>query len=212
MKAFNILAVAAVAGLCACESGNSNESSDKSMSSRTTGAAASTSSDASARNDAGSDYRSISSADSRILSILHAKNIEEIEIGKLAMDKGASDDVRNFGQTLVQDHQQCDNQVRQVSQAANAPLLEPKDINDMLAREKGMSQPPKDPLEELRSLDGPAFDQQFGRMMLQGHRDLIQIVENARPNVHDARVGQLLDQTLSTLHHHEDLAAEIVGH
>jgi putative membrane protein len=214
MKLFTLLALASAGGLCACESGNHGMASDtyRSPSERADGASASASSAENARNDAASRDQSIASADTRILSILHAKNLEEIKIGKLARDKGASDDVRNFGQTLIQDHQQCENQVRQVSEAANAPLLEPKDMNDMLAREKGMSEPPQDPAEELASLEGAAFDQQFARMMVMGHRELIQIVQNARPSVQNARVAQLLDETLPILKHHEQLAADIVGH
>lgn len=157
------------------------------------------------------DYQPMSSTDARILSILHAKNMEEVEAGRLAQNRGASDDVRRYGEMLERHHSESDVNVRSTAEAAGITMLEPRDIKDLLAREKGMAASPPDPLDELRTLHGDQFDRAFAQKMLEGHRELIQIVENARPTVKHASVRDLLDRTLPTLREHEQEALRLVN-
>src|SRR5689334_10444416 len=46
-----------------------------------------------------------------VLNDLHEANQTEIHMGQLAEQKGASQDARNYGKTLVADHQDSDKQV-----------------------------------------------------------------------------------------------------
>lgn len=75
--------------------------------------------------------------DARILSILHAKNLEEVELGRLAQNKGASAEVRAYGQMLIQDHGQNDDEVQRLAQAHDVKLMDAEQVKQMLKREKG---------------------------------------------------------------------------
>ncbi|MCC6677255.1 MAG: DUF4142 domain-containing protein [Phycisphaerales bacterium] len=74
------------------------------------------------------------SPDSRILSILHAKNIEEVEMGRLARAKGASADVRRFGEELEKDHGENYRQVQSLAKSREIMLM---DAEQMKQLEKG---------------------------------------------------------------------------
>lgn len=145
------------------------------------------------------------STDVRILSILHAKNQQEVEIGRLAAEKGASPEVRRYGEMLVRDHSSNDTKVMTVASREGISLIEPARVKESLAKEKGKD-PRHDPIAELRDLRGEEFDRRFAEMMTEGHEELIAMVESVRPKVTRTAVANLLDETLPALHHHAEMA------
>src|SRR5262249_1716407 len=61
--------------------------------------------------------------ETRILSILHNKNLEEIQMGRLAQERGASQEVKEFGKTLVRDHTDADSKVVTTSREVGVTLM-----------------------------------------------------------------------------------------
>src|SRR5688572_22786392 len=57
----------------------------------------------------------------QVLSDLHKTNQKEIQLGQLAQQKGASAEVRNFGQHLIKDHQEADAKVTEGAATHNLP-------------------------------------------------------------------------------------------
>src|SRR5215210_3960188 len=82
----------------------------------------------------------------------------EVELGKVAAEKGASDEVRQFGQRMVDDHAKANEQLMQ------------------LASSKGMTLPAApDPkhqaeMQKLSTLSGEKFDKEYVKMMLKDHK------------------------------------------
>jgi putative membrane protein len=156
----------------------------------------------------------------RILSILHAKNMEEVDAGKLAQQNGGSDGVKSYGDMLVRDHTDADDKVNQTAKDAGVTLLSADEVKQMLAREKSSggapgTPPPKpaDPLAELRNLKGAEFDRAFMDKMHAGHTELIQIVEASRSTLKDQRVTDLIDKLMPVLREHQQKAGETLpGH
>ena len=146
------------------------------------------------------------SAETRILSIYHAKDQEEISIGKLAEQRATSDAAKQLAQTLVKDHTEHDAQVTATASAAHVTLLSSQQVGQLLQTLQGAASPPSDPLSSLQNLQGADFDKAFGDAMAQGHHELINITESIEPNITDASVKALVDKTLPTLHHHEEMA------
>lgn len=172
-------------------------------------------------------YASNSSADSRILSLIHMKNQEEIQIGQLASSKGSDAAVRNYGEMLVRDHTSADAKVQSVASQANITLMSDAETRRLMHAEKSGTQPDrlhekyaddsnvqrtKDPMEELRSLNGADFDRAFAEKMAKGHAKLIAEVEKAQSQVRDAQTRQLLNELLPTLKKHERMAKELPGY
>jgi putative membrane protein len=83
----------------------------------------------------------------------------EVELGQLAEQKGASADVRQFGQKMVNDHTQLNNLMKQV--AAKTQTREPK----------GISKKDKKLYARLSTLSGKQFDDAYIKVMLKDHKD-----------------------------------------
>lgn len=76
--------------------------------------------------DGGSDSpASISEPDRSVLSMLHAKNQEEVQIGRLAQSKGTTEQVRGYGADLVRDHSRNDAKLMSLARDLNITLSSP---------------------------------------------------------------------------------------
>lgn len=171
----------------------------------------------------------------RILSILHVKNQHEIEMGKLAKSNGSSNAVKQFGDQLVSDHTAADAKVVTVASNGGFNLLTPEQTKNLIMAEKGRSKlgyntgeggrvPTTNDLrhdghaaaakqgDELQGLSGAEFDRVFAQKMVEGHRKLIVMVEQAQMNVSNAQVNQLLNELLPTLRSHEQMARGLPGY
>ncbi|MBV8509032.1 MAG: DUF4142 domain-containing protein, partial [Xanthobacteraceae bacterium] len=78
-------------------------------------------------------------------------NLAEVQMGKLAQDKGQSDGVKSFGQMLATDHSDANQKATAVAnQIGVTPPTEPN------AKQKAL-------YEKMSKLSGAAFDQQFAK-------------------------------------------------
>jgi putative membrane protein len=118
----------------------------------------------------------------------------EVQLGQLAAQKGASDDVKQFGQKMVQDHTQLANQMKQV--ADQMGVREPK----------GLSKKDKELVSKLNTLSGAQFDEVYIQAMVKDHKkdlsDFKQEAENSQnPAVKQVaqQGGQMIDQHLQMI-------------
>jgi putative membrane protein len=124
-------------------------------------------------------------------------DLAEIEIGKLAQQKGASEKVKQFGQRLEADH------------TANLEKAKP------LAGSLG-SAPPTAPnanqkaaYDKLSSLSGREFDRTFAKKMLKDHKK--DIKEFQRESRRSGPAADFAKRTLPTLEEHLKLAKSLSG-
>src|SRR5947207_5394863 len=98
--------------------------------------------------------------------IMKAANggMAEVEMGKLAADKGGSDAVKDFGNRMVKDHSKANDQLKDV--AANMGVTIPDKVN---AKEQAM-------IDKLSAMSGSEFDKARSEehtSELQSHSDLV---------------------------------------
>jgi len=140
----------------------------------------------------------ISSGAVTILSDLYRTNAMEIDMGKMAMEKGKSKDVRNYGQMLVNDHEKSQQQVMQVA----------KDLNiDVATMTETMN---NQKMTDVHNLSGAEFDRQFVRMMAADHQKAIDRMEAAQKNA-TGQTADLIAQTLPVLRNHKKQADQLVN-
>lgn len=120
----------------------------------------------------------------------------EIMLGQLAQQKGASAGIRDFGQTLVQDHTQAKQQAEMVAQSMG--VTPPTQPMPEASREE----------KKLQGMSGAAFDREFARYMVQDHRKDIGDFQRQAAK-HKGPVSNLARQTLPTLHKHLDMAEKL---
>ena len=107
--------------------------------------------------------------------------LAEVEFGQVAAQKGGSDDVKAFGQKMVEDHTALNKDMENVADSMGVML--PKHINKDDHAE----------LDKLNGLSGDAFDTEYLTMMVKDHhhdlRDLRVEAEGTQdPTLRDAVV------------------------
>jgi len=126
--------------------------------------------------------------DQRLLTDAIQADLAEVQIGKLAQQKGANDQVKQYGQMLEQDHGQHLQQAQQVaSQIGVTPPTEPS------AEQKAI-------YDKLSKLSGAGFDRQFAIAMVRDHKeDIAKFQKMAKEK---SPVGDLAGKTVPVLQKH----------
>jgi len=116
--------------------------------------------------------------------------LAEVELGKLATEKASSEDVKKFGQRMVDDHGKANDQLKQVASEEHITLPE------------GLSAKDKATKDRLEKLSGAQFDRAYMRDMVKDHRQDVAEFEHASKSAHDPAVKSFATQTLPTLQDH----------
>lgn len=117
----------------------------------------------------------------------------EIMLGQLAMERGRNPAVREFGQTLVNDHREARREVRDLGRRFG--IRPTRDVTPEARQD----------YDRLASLGGRRFDREFARHMVDDHRhDIAEFRDEAREG-HGA-VSDLARRQLPTLRKHLDMA------
>jgi len=116
-----------------------------------------------------------SAADRKFVNTALQGGMAEVEMGKLAAEKGNSDDVKQFGQEMVKDHTELGNQMKVVAQQIG--VTPP---NEVSVTQKATEM-------KLKSLSGDAFDKAYISAMVKDHKeDLAEFKTEAANGQNDA--------------------------
>lgn len=130
----------------------------------------------------------ITQTEQRFLTEAIQGDLAEVNVGKLAQEKGQADDVKQFGQMLVQDHGEHLKQAEQVAgqmgtTAPNSPSAKRQATHD-----------------KLEKLSGSAFDKEFKQAMVKDHQE--DIVKYRREAKGKGPLAQFAQETVPTLEKH----------
>jgi putative membrane protein len=115
-------------------------------------------------------------------------DMAEVQLGKLAQQKGQSEDVKQFGQMLEQDHSQHLQQAQQEAQQLG--VTPPQQVN---AKQKAT-------YERMNKLTGAQFDKQFTKHEVQDHKkDIAEYQKQAKSK---GPLAQFAQQTVPVLQKH----------
>jgi putative membrane protein len=123
----------------------------------------------------------------------------EVKLGQLAVDKGGSPDVKNFGQRMVDDHTKLNDQMKQVASAQNMTLPTDLDAKDQATYDR------------LSKLSGAAFDKAYVRDMVKDHETDIKEFQKEANSGKDPQLKQLASTALPILQSHLQMAKECEG-
>ena len=131
-----------------------------------------------------------------VLTKLHHSNQMEIAAGKIAQEKGQSQDVKRFGKTLVTDHTAADKKVMALAkqEKITLPAAEPM---------------PGEKMDKMKAASGADFDKSFAADMLEDHKKDISEVQEARDATADTKLKTLLTAVLPVLEKHRDIAQKL---
>nr|MDT0662170.1 DUF4142 domain-containing protein [Micromonospora sp. DSM 115978] len=145
---------------------------------------------------AGAATAAPSTQDTQYLQAIHRVNLVEISAGKMAQQKGANQQVKSLGGTLVTDHQKLDESVKSTASSVGVTLPD-KPTNDQQAV-----------LNHLKGLSGNAFDTQWISVELVAHMRAIELTETEVAQGSDPAVVQVAQNALPVLQaHYQELVS-----
>ena len=124
--------------------------------------------------------------------------LAEVQLGQLATQKASSDDVKKFGQRMVDDHTKANDQLKQVAAQENITLPTEPSAKDKATKER------------LEKLSGAEFDRAYMKDMVTDHQKDVADFARESKTGQDAAVKNFAQQTLPTLRSHLKEAEKIV--
>jgi putative membrane protein len=122
---------------------------------------------------------------------------EEVQLGQLAAQKGASDEVRQFGQKMVDDHTKANEDLMQVATGKGWTLPTSLDAKHQAD------------VQKLSALTGDAFDREYVKMMVKDHKKDVGEFQKESARGADADVKSFATRTLPTLQEHLQMIQRI---
>jgi putative membrane protein len=138
----------------------------------------------------------LSSGDANFVKEAASAGMMEVELGKMAQEKGSNDKVKQFGKQMQQDHGKANDELKQL--ASNKGV----DLSSSLQKKH------KSTVDKLAKLSGADFDRQYMRAMVDDHKEDVSKFDKESKNAKDPDVKQFASKTLPTLREHLKMAEE----
>lgn len=140
-----------------------------------------------------------SATDTKFMKDAAADNMAEVEAGRLASEKAARTDVRDFGRMLVDDHSRALDELKSLAGKKSVTLP-----TEPTAAQKAET-------TRLAKLSGRAFDDAFAKAMLGDHERAVKLFSQEHASGSDAETKSWAGNTLPTLEKHLDEARKLAG-
>jgi putative membrane protein len=139
----------------------------------------------------------LTAADTKFVREAADGGMAEVELGQLAASKASSDDVKKFGQRMVDDHGKANDQLKQLASQKNIDLPQEPSAKHKATKAR------------LEKLSGSEFDQAYMADMLKDHKKDVADFARESKTAHDPDVKNFAAQTLPTLEDHLKQAQSI---
>ncbi len=136
-------------------------------------------------------------ADSKFVMNAAMGGLAEVELGKVAASKGASDEVRQFGQRMVDDHSKANEELMRV--ASSKGMTPPSALDAKHQAE----------VQKLSALSGEKFDKEYVKMMLSDHKKDVGEFQKQASRGADPDIKAFASSTLPTLQEHLQMIQRI---
>jgi putative membrane protein len=139
----------------------------------------------------------LSAKDYRFVAEAARGGTMEVELGELAVQKGASESVRHFGQQMVTDHKRVNEELRAITSRKGATLPA------QLSHSENSS------LAHLQKVTGRDFDKAYAHHMVKEHQADVKDFQEAAKDLNDPELRAFAQKTLPTLEEHLRLARDV---
>ena len=143
--------------------------------------------------------RIISSSDSAFVTGAAQGGMAEVELGNLAVQKAANQQVKQFGQRMVTDHTKINDELKAVTSSKGISLPTALDPKDQATK------------KHLEGLNGAAFDHAYMEDMVRDHKHDIAEFQREADHGGDPDVKAFASKTLPILQEHLRLAEQTLS-
>ena len=137
---------------------------------------------------------SIPAADKSFVEKAAVGGLAEVQMGKMAQQKGSSDQVKQFGSRMVEDHSKANDELKQVASSKGITL--PTDLD---AKHKSK-------MEKMQKLSGAQFDRAYMDDMVSDHKQDVADFKKEANSGKDSDIKAFAAKTLPTLEDHLKMA------
>ncbi len=173
------------------QNGNSNSNSNSNTQNRNANRSGNRNSGATGEQ---AGMSAMSSQDRNFLMDAAMGGMMEVELGRLAVQNGASDAVKQFGQRMVDDHSKANTEL--MSLATSKGITLPTELD-----EKHRAH-----VTKLSGKTGADFDRDYSKMMLSDHNKDVSAFEKQSTKGADPDLKAFATRTLPTLQEHLQMA------
>jgi putative membrane protein len=146
---------------------------------------------------AGNAMAELSTADKTFATKAAAGGQAEVTLGGLAAEKAGSPQVRQFGQQMVTDHSQANEELQGIAKRQNLTLPATPDAASMATEKR------------LQSSSGAKFDSAYAQDMVQDHQQDVAEFEKEASSGQDPALKAFAQKYLPVLQHHLQMAEQI---
>jgi putative membrane protein len=132
----------------------------------------------------------MTASDSSFMKKAADGGMAEVELGKLAAEKGSSPEVKDFGQRMVDDHSKANEQLKLLASQKHVDLPQQPTAKHAATKAK------------LEKLSGQDFDKAYVAEMVKDHKQDVAEFQRESKNAHDDDLKSFASQTLPTLQDH----------
>ena len=143
---------------------------------------------------AATPQREMSQQDTNFMKEAAAGGLAEVELGKLAQQKAASVEVKNFGARMVRDHGNANEQLTEIATKKSVQL--PQQLDPQHAQKR----------DQLAGLRGADFDRAYMSDMVKDHDKDIQAFRHEAQTGQDPDLRRFARDTLAVIEQHDQMA------
>ena len=137
---------------------------------------------------------SIPAADKTFVEKAAVGGLAEVEMGKMAQQKGSSDQVKQFGSRMVEDHSKANDELKKIASSKGITL--PTDLD---AKHKSK-------MDKMQKLSGAQFDRAYMDDMVADHKQDVAEFKKEANSGKDSDIKAFAAKTLPTLEDHLKMA------
>lgn len=138
-----------------------------------------------------------SSVNQEFVSDAASGGMMEVELGTMAVQNASSQEVKDFGRRMIDDHSKVNDELKSIAAKENIPVP------------GGLKSENRDDVDKLSKLQGSDFDKQYMDMMVKDHQKDIKDFEDMAQNAQSPELKQFAQKTLPTLRQHLKMAQDI---
>lgn len=136
----------------------------------------------------------LSTSDRKFMEKAAAGGMAEVQLGQLAKQRGASDEVKSFGAQMSKDHARANDELRAIATSKGVTL--PSSLDRDAQKEMG----------KLSRLKGEEFDREYMGHMVKDHQQDVKEFQKASKDAKDPDVKGFATRTLTVIEGHLQVA------
>jgi putative membrane protein len=125
----------------------------------------------------------------------------EVEAGKIAASKGQSEQVKKFGQHMVEAHSKTTEELKALVKTENVKAELPAKLD---SKHQGM-------IDDLNEAKPEDFDETYAKQQVNAHEDAVDLFDKYAKDGDNGNLKQFAQKTLPMIKEHLDMAKKLPG-